>query len=120
MPKCDRTRESGGTAISTAYRLCADLIDKNYPASDWNIYAFHFSDGDNLLSDNEHCFKILKDEMLPKVNLFSYGQVRSLYGSGEFKRKLDEALKAENLITADIKSKDEIYDAIKIFLGKGK
>jgi uncharacterized sporulation protein YeaH/YhbH (DUF444 family) len=115
-----RTRESGGTAISTAYRLCADIIAENYSPQDWNMYAFHFSDGDNLLSDNEVCFKILRDELLPKVNLFCYGQVRSLYGSGEFKRKLDDALDVENMITADIKNKEEIYDAIKVFLGKGK
>lgn len=115
-----RTRESGGTAISTAYRLCADVINDNYSPQDWNIYTFHFSDGDNLLSDNEVCFKILRDELLPKVNMFCYGQVRSLYGSGEFKRKLDDALDFESLITAEIKNKEEIYDAIKIFLGKGK
>jgi len=115
-----RTRESGGTAISTAYKLCADLVDKHYSPQEWNIYTFHFSDGDNLLSDNEQCFKILKEDLLPKVNLFCYGQVRSLYGSGEFKRKVDDALDADNLITADIKNKDEIYDAIKVFLGKGK
>ena len=115
-----KTRESGGTAISTAYRLCADIIKENYSPQDWNIYTFHFSDGDNLLSDNEVCFKILRDEVLPSVNLFAYGQVRSLYGSGEFKRKLDDALEVENLITTDIKNKEEIYDAIKVFLGKGK
>ena len=73
-----------------------------------------------MLSDNEVCFKILRDELLPNCNLFAYGQVRSLYGSGEFKRKLDDALDYENLITADIKNKEEIYDAIKVFLGKGK
>jgi len=115
-----RTRESGGTAISTAYRLCADIVTKQYAPSEWNIYTFHFSDGDNLLSDNEQCFQILKEEMLSKVNLFCYGQVRSLYGSGEFKRKLDDAIQSESLITTDIKGKEEIYDAIKIFLGKGR
>jgi uncharacterized protein len=115
-----KTRESGGTAISSAFRLCADMIAKDYSPADWNIYTFHFSDGDNLLSDNETCFEILKGELLAKVNLFCYGQVRSLYGSGEFKRKLDDAMEADNLITADIKSKEEIYDAIKVFLGKGK
>ncbi|MFH0938382.1 MAG: DUF444 family protein [Planctomycetota bacterium] len=115
-----KTRESGGTAISSAYRLCADVIKKNYPPLDWNIYTFHFSDGDNLLSDNEQCFQILKEELLPALNLFCYGQVRSLYGSGEFKRKLDDALSSDNLITTDIKNKEEIYDAIKLFLGKGK
>ncbi|HYG76828.1 MAG TPA: DUF444 family protein [Planctomycetota bacterium] len=115
-----KTRESGGTAISSAYRLCADMVEKHYSPMDWNIYAFHFSDGDNLLSDNEQCFQILKQELLPKVNLFCYGQVRSLYGSGEFKRKLDDAIEEDNLITVDIKNKEEIYDAIKVFLGKGK
>jgi len=97
-----------------------EIIDQRYHPALWNIYAFHFSDGDNLLSDNEQCFQILKEHLLPKINLFCYGQVRSLYGSGEFKRKLDDALETENLITVDIKNKEEIYDAIKVFLGKGK
>ncbi|MDO8643399.1 MAG: DUF444 family protein, partial [bacterium] len=41
------TRESGGTIISSAYRLCLQMLDKEYPASEWNVYPFHFSDGDN-------------------------------------------------------------------------
>jgi uncharacterized sporulation protein YeaH/YhbH (DUF444 family) len=35
------TRESGGTRISTAYQLAADLIQRHYPAEAWNIYLFH-------------------------------------------------------------------------------
>ena len=31
------TRESGGTMISSAYKLCAQLIDDHYPAEEWNI-----------------------------------------------------------------------------------
>lgn len=115
-----RTRESGGTLISSAYRLCADVISHHYPPEDWNIYAFQFSDGDNLMSDNETCLTILREELLPQLNLFCYGQVHSLYGSGEFKGRLDGALKEENLVTAQIESKDAIYDALKLFLGKGK
>lgn len=115
-----RTRESGGTAISSALRLCADMVKQHYSPLDWNVYVFYFSDGDNLLSDNETCFKILQEELLPSTNLFCYGQVQSLYGSGEFKHRLDENLKAENLITTEIRDKDEILDAIKAFLGKGK
>ncbi|MGH9389064.1 MAG: DUF444 family protein, partial [Vicinamibacteria bacterium] len=40
-------KESGGTKISSAYALCAELLKKNFDASEWNIYPFHFSDGDN-------------------------------------------------------------------------
>src|SRR5213596_2247998 len=46
------TRESGGTKISSAYVLADKLIDSRYPADQWNVYAFHFSDGDNWGDDN--------------------------------------------------------------------
>src|SRR5574338_711924 len=66
-----RTRESGGTMISSAYRVCAELIEKEFPASNWNIYAFHFSDGDNWsVDDTVTCIEILKSAILPHVNLF--------------------------------------------------
>jgi sporulation protein YhbH len=115
-----KTRESGGTAISSAYRLARELIGREYSPSDWNIYLFHFSDGDNLSSDNEQCLTLLRDDLVPAANLFCYGQVKSLYGSGEFKNVLDEKMEAENLITAEINGREEILDCIKAFLGKGK
>ena len=60
-------------------------------------------------------------ELLPKVNLFCYGQVESTYGSGEFIRELEDELAfAENLITSRIENKDDIYNSIKEFLGKGR
>jgi len=36
-------KESGGTKISTAYQLCAELIRKDYNPTEWNVYPFHFS-----------------------------------------------------------------------------
>src|SRR4051794_17191459 len=86
------TRESGGTKISSAYELCEKLIGTRYPPDQWNIYAFHFSDGDNWGDDVEHCIHILKEKLLPKVNLFGYGQVESRYGSGEFYEHLSDNL----------------------------
>ncbi|MGH7142585.1 MAG: DUF444 family protein [Planctomycetota bacterium] len=114
------TREAGGTAISSAYRLAGDLIDIHYPPANWNIYLFHFSDGDNLGSDNDTAFGLLKDKLLPDINLFCYGQVKSLYGSGEFKKLIDDQIDQENVVTFEIRDREEIYDAIKAFLGKGK
>ena len=79
------TRESGGTMISSAYKLCDKIIDEEYPPEQWNIYPFHFSDGDNWSGDDtDRCIELLKSESLPKVNLFGYGQVESPYGSGQF------------------------------------
>jgi uncharacterized sporulation protein YeaH/YhbH (DUF444 family) len=37
-----RTRESGGTLISSAYKLCQQIIEEDYNPAEWNIYPFHF------------------------------------------------------------------------------
>ena len=79
-------RESGGTRISSAYKVCADLIATEFPPSEWNLYCFQFSDGDNWGEDNEGCLRLLREALLPDCNLFCYGQVDSPYGSGDFIR----------------------------------
>jgi len=79
------TRESGGTMISSAYKICAQLIENEFPTPEWNIYPFHFSDGDNWsVDDTLLCVQLLKDKILPAANVFCYGQVESPYGSGQF------------------------------------
>jgi len=116
------TRESGGTKISSAYKLCQEIIDRHYPPDDWNIYPFHFSDGDNWGGgDTKECIRILREAILPKSNLFCYGQVESPYGSGQFIKDLDKNFaEADNLLTSQIKDREAIYASIKDFLGKGK
>lgn len=117
-----RTRESGGTMISSAYRLCAKIIEHDYPSSEWNIYPFHFSDGDNWsVDDTATCVQLLRDKVLLDVNMFCYGQVESPYGSGQFIKDLQENFEdSENLIVSEIKGKDAILESIKTFLGKGR
>jgi uncharacterized protein len=115
------TRESGGTRISSAYKACANLIEEQFPASEWNLYCFQFSDGDNWGEDNEESFKTLGERLLPVVNLFCYGQVESPYGSGEFLGHLQSHFgDRESLLVSEIEDKDAIYESIKIFLGKGR
>jgi uncharacterized sporulation protein YeaH/YhbH (DUF444 family) len=115
------TRESGGTRISSAYQLAADLIERDYPAEEWNLYFFHFSDGDNWGGgDDEKCFALLRERLLPVANLFGYGQVESRYGSGQFLRALEAHVAAENLILSRIADRDAILGSIREFLGKGR
>ncbi|MCO5170568.1 MAG: DUF444 family protein [Planctomycetes bacterium] len=115
-------RESGGTKISSAYELCNRLIDEQFPPDDWNIYPFHFSDGDNWGGDDtRRCIKLLDEHLLPRVNVFCYGQVKSAYGSGQFIKDLRASFeKDERIILSTISSREEIYDSIKDFLGKGR
>jgi len=115
------TRESGGTRISSAYRVCAEMIQKQFPPSEWNIYCFQFSDGDNWGEDNQRSFDLLREAILPHANLFCYGQVESPYGSGDFLRALSDHFDDdERVVLSEIPDKEGIYESIKLFLGKGK
>ena len=116
-----RTRESGGTKISSAYELAAEIAEREYPAADWNLYFFHFSDGDNLGSgDDEKCFSLLRERLLPLANLFGYGQVESRAGTGAFYGALQGHVTADNLVLSRIPDRESILASIKDFLGKGK
>ena len=132
-------REDGGTRISSAFSLAARILDDHYPPADWNTYLFHFSDGDNSSeSDNRACVDLLKESLLPNVNMFGYCQVASAYGSGAFINVLHEAFPgsdttrghddnpkahddpASRLVTSRVNDKSEIYDSLKTFFGAGR
>lgn len=117
-----KTSESGGTLISSAYKICQEIIARDYPMDQWNIYPFHFSDGDNWSGDDTRlCMKILNEGILPFANFFGYGQVESKYGSGQFYKDLEREFKEhEKVILSKIKDRDHILASIKEFLSKGK
>jgi uncharacterized sporulation protein YeaH/YhbH (DUF444 family) len=56
-------RESGGTVVSSAYKLTRDIIKERYKTDNWNIYVAQASDGDNVGDDGkaveEHLSPIL-------------------------------------------------------------
>jgi uncharacterized sporulation protein YeaH/YhbH (DUF444 family) len=115
-------REDGGTKISSAFKLCKSILDTSYSADEWNVYIFHFSDGDNSSeSDSRECCRMLRETVLPRINLFGYCQVASAYGSGNFINVIHEYLDdAESVITSRVNTKDDIYDSLKTFFTPGK
>ncbi len=116
------TSESGGTLISSAYKLCQQIIETDYPWNAWNVYPFHFSDGDNWSGeDTRLCMRLLKEFFLPNVNMFGYGQVESKYGSGQFLKDLEREFPGDDrLVLSKIENREKILASIKDFLGKGK
>ena len=55
------------------------------------------------MDDTLACVEILKQKLLPRVNMFAYGQVESPYGSGQFIKDLREHFaKDDRVITADL------------------
>lgn len=117
-----RIRESGGTLISSAYRLALDLARAHYPASEWNLYVFHFSDGDNWsTADTKLCVDLLRGELVPICNQFAYAQVDSPYGSGQFIKDLRESFRDDDrVVLSRVASRDAILESIRELLGKGR
>ncbi len=125
-------REDGGTRISSAYQCALQLLERRYKPSEWNIYLFHFSDGDNSSeSDNRLCCRLLSEKLLPMSNMFGYCQVASSYGSGNFVNVLHEAFpgsasskggesEAGNLVTSRVNGREDIYDSLRTFFGAGR
>ncbi len=130
-------REDGGTRISSAFQCARDLLDHHYSPSDWNIYLFHFSDGDNSSeADNRLCVKLLNENLLPVCNEFGYCQVASAYGSGNFINVLHEAYPdcatdkrpvrpeatslGSRLVTSRVNNRDDIHDSLRTFFAAGR
>ncbi|WP_293763215.1 YeaH/YhbH family protein [uncultured Aquitalea sp.] len=69
------SRESGGTVVSSALNLMADIVKKRYAGSEWNIYAAQASDGDNWDSDSANCGRIMEENLLPYCQYFAYIEI---------------------------------------------
>ena len=116
--------ESGGTVVSSAYQLALDIIRDRFNPSDWNIYPFHFSDGDNYYSDNEEAVR-LADQLITTCNLFGYGEIGE-EGASSYRRSSgallsifnDRLKRKERFVGVRIDDKEDVYPALKQFFGK--
>jgi len=105
--------ESGGTICSSAYAKALEIIDTRFSPERFNIYPFHFSDGDNLTSDNERCVKYI-DELIRRSNLFGYGEVNQYNRSSTLMSAYRHINKPE-FRHYIIREKKEVYAALKTF-----
>ncbi|GJM72476.1 hypothetical protein HMSSN036_46920 [Paenibacillus macerans] len=110
--------ESGGTICSSVYQKALEIIDSRYSPSSYNIYPFHFSDGDNLTSDNERCIKLIM-ELMKRCNLFGYGEVNQ-YNRGSTLMSAYRNIKQEKFMYYVIKEKGEVWGALKRFSTRAK
>ena len=76
------TYQAGATLFSSAYEKCLEIM-KEYPPEAWDVYPFHFSDGGNWEDDNGKAIFLLRSQILPKSNIFCYGQCFSEENSDE-------------------------------------
>ena len=108
--------ESGGTMCSSAYVKALELIQEKYSPAKYNIYPVHFSDGENLTSDNEKCMKLVQ-ELMEVCSMFGYGEVNAYSRFSTLMsnyRKLDNP-KFRHYI---LKQKTDVYPTLKTFFRK--
>lgn len=105
--------ESGGTICSSAYQTALELIDSQYSPTKYNIYPFHFSDGDNLISDNERCVSLI-EKLMERSNMFGYGEVNQ-YNRSSTLMSSYRNIKNSKFIHYIIREKGDIYKALKTF-----
>jgi len=117
-------REDGGTRISSALHKAQEIVESAYDPADWNIYLFHFSDGDNSSeADNRLCVQLLEKHLAPICNMFGYCQVASPYGSGNFINILRESFGGDSggkVVVSRVNGRDDIFDSLKTFFQAGK
>jgi len=105
-------RSGGGTRISSAYDLAAELLEE-YPWSDWNRYVFAAGDSENSSNDTEeHVIPLM--EQIP-ANLHAYvetqpsGNAINATHAEEVERSFRSA---DNVAVAYVSSPDDVVDAI--------
>ena len=69
------SQETGGTIVSSALKMMADIVKDRYDPTQWNIYAAQASDGDNWADDSPQCADILAKQILPFVRYYAYIEI---------------------------------------------
>jgi len=108
--------ESGGTICSSAYLKALELIKLKYSPSRYNIYPVHFSDGENMSSDNEKCLKLV-NELMKVSQMFGYGEVNAL---NRYSTLMNTYKKIKNPKFRHyvIRQKSDVYEALKSMFQK--
>ncbi len=111
--------ESGGTYISSGYEKALEIIEQRYSPANWNIYAFHCSDGDNWTEDNKRAVEYA-GKLCEVCNLFGYGEiVPGYYSSGStIKTEFQKGVKSKNFAVVTMSRKDDVLPALKKLLEK--
>ncbi len=130
--------ESGGTFCYSAYDLAIHLIETEYSPARWNIYPFHFSDGEDF--EPSKTVASTKKLLQLGVNMLGYGEIQAdPYNASRLMDTFEKELHLETrhigtddfvilsgtdrstpFMGAVLKEKSHVYLTLKEFLRKEK
>jgi hypothetical protein len=106
-------RSGGGTRISSAYELAAEILEERYPWQDWNRYVFAAGDSENSSNDTEERVTPLMEQI--PANLHAYvetqpsGNAINATHAEEVEHHFGEQ---SNVAVAYVSSPEDVVDAI--------
>jgi uncharacterized sporulation protein YeaH/YhbH (DUF444 family) len=106
-------RSGGGTRISSAYELAAEVLEEEYPWSEWNRYVFAAGDSENSSNDTEERVVPMMEEI--PANLHAYvetqpsGNAINATHAEEVERSFRDS---DNVAVAYVTSPEDVVDAI--------
>lgn len=107
------TRGQGGaTRCSSANEMAADMMRSKYQPSDYNIYPLHFSDGDNLMSDNDRCVQVIQQMLDDDIAQYAFIEIGKTITSRLFDT-YEENISDDRFKAIRIADKDGVLDALK-------
>lgn len=105
--------ESGGTRVSSAYRLALQVIEQRFHPAHWNLYPIHFSDGDNWgEQDNAECVQLVR-KLLQHCNLFGYGEISERGYISPLLRAFRQLEHEPGFVTLRMHGRQDVYPALK-------
>lgn len=113
--------ESGGTRCSSVYELALDIIGQRFAPSDYNLYPFHFSDGDNFPSDNQRSLELMR-QLVEASAAAGYAEVAAgrRHDGGTLLSVLRQ-IEDQRFITAVVRDKRDVYPVLRrFFRGAGR
>ena len=113
-----QTSGTGGTVSSTVFKLSKEVIKERYDPSQYNVYLFYASDGENLVDDRELATESLR-EVCKDLNYGGFIEIRPAYGispetemAGIYARMQSEELP---LSLARVTNRDDVWNALRQF-----
>jgi uncharacterized sporulation protein YeaH/YhbH (DUF444 family) len=113
-----QTSGTGGTVSSTAFKLSREIIQERFDPSQYNVYLFYASDGENLVDDREPASESLR-QVCTGLNYGGLIEIRPAYGispetelAGIFARAQREGLP---LGLARVTGREDVWNALRQF-----
>jgi uncharacterized sporulation protein YeaH/YhbH (DUF444 family) len=87
-----RSRETGGTLVSSALDVMLEVQAQRFPPDRYNLYVAQVSDGDNDGGDRAKVTSLMQTRILPMVRYFAYVETsadRSAFPHAAVRRKTE-------------------------------